>query len=250
MCADRRSGEPYRCAQGAPLAPPPLTLAHVQSLPAAATAAAAVALAADASQTSPPQTPPQSQAAISGNEPSDAVRVVNALLTQLDGLKRYKNALVITTSNLTGAIDAAFVDRADIKQYIGPPGVGARYDILVSCLNELSRAGLLAPFEQLLAYEQLVPLLPTPPPTFELLRTLTVGPGGAQAPRHSMMLNALAVKCGGLSGRALRKLPFLAHATLGGSFEGGLKLEPYLEALHAAIDLEGAVRQELSGGDS
>ena len=92
------------------------------------------------------------------------MRVVNALLTQLDGLKRYKNALVVTTSNLTvhharlepahlahgrtrpgaparprrpaahacaprraqGAIDAAFVDRADIKQYIGPPGLGAR----------------------------------------------------------------------------------------------------------------------------
>ena len=25
-----------------------------------------------------------------------------------------------------GAIDAAFVDRADIKEYIGPPGLGAR----------------------------------------------------------------------------------------------------------------------------
>ena len=153
-------------------------------------------------------TPPPAQAArkaaISGNEPSDAVRVVNALLTQLDGLKRYKNALVVTTSNLTvhrarlepahlahlahgrtrpgaparprrpaahacaprraqGAIDAAFVDRADIKQYIGPPGLGARpatatatatttttatatactvrcrYDILTSCLLELRR---------------------------------------------------------------------------------------------------------------
>ena len=48
------------------------------------------------------------------------------MLTQLDGLRRYKNALVLTTSNLTGAIDGAFVDRADIKQYIGPPGQRAR----------------------------------------------------------------------------------------------------------------------------
>ena len=31
----------------------------------------------------------------------DAVRVVNALLTQLDQLRRYKNALVLTTSNLS-----------------------------------------------------------------------------------------------------------------------------------------------------
>ena len=67
--------------------------------------------------------------------------MVNALLTQLDGLRRYKNALVLTTSNLTGAIDAAFVDRADIKQYVGPPGVAARYQILGSCLQELGRAG-------------------------------------------------------------------------------------------------------------
>jgi SpoVK/Ycf46/Vps4 family AAA+-type ATPase len=66
------------------------------------------------------------RAALSGNEPSDAVRVVNALLTQLDQLKRYKNALVLTTSNLLQAIDPAFVDRVDIKQYIGPPGVAAR----------------------------------------------------------------------------------------------------------------------------
>ena len=44
------------------------------------------------------------QAASSGSEPSDAIRVVNALLTQLDQLKRYPNALVLTTSNITGAI--------------------------------------------------------------------------------------------------------------------------------------------------
>ena len=67
------------------------------------------------------------KAALGGSEPSDAVRVVNALLTQIDALRRYKNALVLTTSNLTGAIDAAFVDRADIKQYIGPPRASARY---------------------------------------------------------------------------------------------------------------------------
>lgn len=65
--------------------------------------------------------------AMSGKEPSDAVRVsvlplqsqraclhnaevvsclqvVNALLTQLDKLKNRKNVLVLTTSNLSGAI--------------------------------------------------------------------------------------------------------------------------------------------------
>ena len=132
-----------------PPGPHPSPWAHLTRLPLAHT---------------PPPAQAARKAAISGNEPSDAVRVVNALLTQLDGLKRYKNALVVTTSNLTvhharlepahlahgrtrpgaparprrpaahacaprraqGAIDAAFVDRADIKQYIGPPGLGAR----------------------------------------------------------------------------------------------------------------------------
>lgn len=56
------------------------------------------------------------QAAASGSDPSDAIRVVNALLTQLDALKQHPNVLVLTTSNITGAIDLAFVDRADIKQ--------------------------------------------------------------------------------------------------------------------------------------
>lgn len=54
-------------------------------------------------------------AASSGNEPSDAIRVVNALLTQLDQLRRYSNVLIVATSNVTEAIDGAFVDRADLK---------------------------------------------------------------------------------------------------------------------------------------
>ena len=53
--------------------------------------------------------------AMSGKEPSDALRVVNALLTQLDRLKQRSNVLVLTTSNLPSAIDTAFVDRADLK---------------------------------------------------------------------------------------------------------------------------------------
>ena len=51
------------------------------------------------------------KAAISGSEPSDAIRVVNALLTQIDQIKRYPNVMILTTSNVTGAIDLAFVDR-------------------------------------------------------------------------------------------------------------------------------------------
>lgn len=52
---------------------------------------------------------------MSGSEPSDAIRVVNALLTQIDQIKRYPNVIILTTSNVTGAIDLAFVDRYGAK---------------------------------------------------------------------------------------------------------------------------------------
>lgn len=92
--------------------------------------------------------------AMSGNEPSDALRVVNAVLTQIDNLRRYPNVLLMCTSNITGmyddgddvivigAIDLAFVDRADVKQYIGNPSTSARYSILKSCIDEMIRVGL------------------------------------------------------------------------------------------------------------
>jgi SpoVK/Ycf46/Vps4 family AAA+-type ATPase len=68
------------------------------------------------------------KSAVSGSEPSDAIRVVNALLTQLDALKRHSNVLVLTTSNITEAIDVAFVDRADIKQYVARSSAGEYRD--------------------------------------------------------------------------------------------------------------------------
>jgi ATPase family associated with various cellular activities (AAA) len=55
-------------------------------------------------------------AAMNGNEPSDAVRVVNAVLTQIDSLKSKDNVLVLTTSNISKAIDLAFVDRYVLQQ--------------------------------------------------------------------------------------------------------------------------------------
>ena len=44
-------------------------------------------------------------------ECSDSLRMVNSLLTQLDQIKRFPNVLVLATSNLTGSIDQAFIDR-------------------------------------------------------------------------------------------------------------------------------------------
>lgn len=70
------------------------------------------------------------KSALNGSEPSDSIRVVNALLTQIDRLRECENVLILTTSNITEAIDLAFVDRADIKQFIGLPSAHARYSLL------------------------------------------------------------------------------------------------------------------------
>lgn len=189
------------------------------------------------------------QAAVAGSEPSDAVRVVNALLTQLDSLRRYKNALVLATSNLTGAIDAAFVDRADIKQYVGPPSVRARYQILGSCLQELARAGVIEPFGQFLSVEELLPMMPNPLPSFELVQGLHLSSPTERGPKHSMMLYAIATECEGLSGRALRKLPFMSHALFSAGASAPEIIGCFLEALHRGVQHELQARQELQHSD-
>lgn len=49
----------------------------------------------------------------------------------------------MATSNVTGVLDPAFLDRADIRAFIGPPSAVAIYAIYCSCLNELIRVGLI-----------------------------------------------------------------------------------------------------------
>nr|XP_020670633.1 pachytene checkpoint protein 2 homolog isoform X2 [Pogona vitticeps] len=90
-----------------------------------------------------------------GTEPSDAIRVVNAVLTQIDQIKRYPNVVILTTSNITEKIDMAFVDRADIRQYIGPPSTAAIFKIYLSCLEELMKRQIIYPRQQLLTLREL-----------------------------------------------------------------------------------------------
>ena len=177
------------------------------------------------------------KAAASGAEPSDAIRVVNALLTQVDGLKHRPNAMVLTTSNITEAIDLAFVDRADIKAYVGPPGFEARCAIITSAINELIAKGLV----QL----ELVGGEPAELPTIQALRErakehgfddleawgrwciqelvsheykVGLNPDGTF--KQSYMIcdderfgyAVTLAETEGFSGRALRKLPFLGYA--------------------------------------
>ncbi|KAJ8752024.1 hypothetical protein K2173_001050 [Erythroxylum novogranatense] len=150
------------------------------------------------------------KAALSGSEPSDSIRVVNALLTQMDKLKASPNVIIMTTSNITAAIDIAFVDRADIKAYVGPPTLQARYEILSSCLQELMRTGILSNLQDSdnLAF-----------PNFSTLKGKLNAPDVQESQTMlylSKQLLEAAEACEGMSGRSLRKLPFLAHAALSG----------------------------------
>lgn len=58
---------------------------------------------------------------------------------------RYPNVLILTTSNITDAIDVALIDRADMKQFIGLPSVDAIYQVYVSCIKELQEVRIQRP---------------------------------------------------------------------------------------------------------
>lgn len=178
------------------------------------------------------------RAAISGSEPSDAIRAVNALLTQLDQLKKYSNCIVLTTSNLTQAIDLAFVDRADIKQYIGLPNLCARYEILRSCLTELMRVGIvLADKSILLPFEMLQRRLKDGEEVDlqeDALAPLSVS--------HSLLL--IAQQAENSSGRFLRKVPFQAHAFFVQSTTA--PVNQFLRALSQAVQKETRDREHMN----
>ena len=163
-----------------------------------------------------------SRGASVGNEPSDAIRVVNALLTQLDKLRAHPNVLVLCTSNLTEAIDSAFLDRADLSLYVGPPDAAARYEILRSCIMELLRCEIIAPWCSLLRHKQVQQVV-----------DVDVPDGEHTAASLSVRLFKLATRMDGVSGRRLRKLPFVAHSRTPAE---QMPLADFLLALEAAYD--------------
>mmetsp|Transcript_15212 Transcript_15212/g.39538 ORF Transcript_15212/g.39538 Transcript_15212/m.39538 type:complete len:482 (-) Transcript_15212:1872-3317(-) len=199
-------------------------------------------------------------AALNGTEPSDAVRVVNAVLTQLDSLKNCPNVLVLATSNITQALDAAFSDRADLTLYIGLPDQRARYQILATCIGELGRAGVLAEHAPAAMYDELNVLVPAGGLDLQGIQRLTAGARGSAmdtaaseaeqaAFRLSLMLYMLAQATHGWSGRSLRRLPLLAHAEAGG--EGRVAYAQFLLAMHSAVmarDAEGSRLEAERGG--
>ena len=168
---------------------------------------------------------------MSGTEPSDAIRVVNALLTQLDSIKNSPNVLILTTSNITGAIDLAFVDRADIKQYVGHPSQGAIYQILYTCITELGRKGLVVGTAACYSLR-------------ELQLTDMKETAGTKS---SLMVWEVAGRCVGLSGRSIRKISFLALALFSDLGEGRvLSLEEFVKSLGLAADKQIWDREQLA----
>uniref|UniRef100_A0A8I5Y057 Pachytene checkpoint protein 2 homolog n=1 Tax=Rattus norvegicus TaxID=10116 RepID=A0A8I5Y057_RAT len=163
-----------------------------------------------------------------GAEPSDAIRVVNAVLTQIDQIKRHSNVVILTTSNITEKIDVAFVDRADIKQYIGPPSAAAIFKIYLSCLEELMKCQIIYPRQQLLTLREL-----------EMIGFIE-----NNVSKLSLLLSEISRKSEGLSGRVLRKLPFLAHALY--IQAPSVTIEGFLQALSLAVDKQFEEKKKLS----
>ncbi|XP_017073554.1 pachytene checkpoint protein 2 homolog [Drosophila eugracilis] len=150
------------------------------------------------------------RSAMSSNEPRDAMRVVNAVLTKLDDIKFFPNVLIFATSNLAQSIDLAFLDRADIRLFIGYPGMSAIRAIYKSML-------------------------------FELMSAKVLQREGLEAEdAEEGLLTQLAERSVGLSGRTLRKLPLLAHAqyTSSALFEMDQKisLSDFLDAMLEALE--------------
>lgn len=183
------------------------------------------------------------KSAASGNEPSDAIRVVNALLTQIDRLRTKDNVLILTTSNITEAIDVAFVDRADIKEYVGLPNVRARYEILRSCVNELMRVGLVCPATRMWTWDERAAR-----GDIDNVDVTIEGNDDDVLVVESNLLIRVSQACEGLSGRALRKLPLQAHSAYVHRPDCRSTLREFLRALFCAAKDEQANRKKLVSG--
>ena len=140
--------------------------------------------------------------ASTGLECSDAIRAVNALLTEIDKIKNQPNVIILTTSNITEGIDSAFCDRADIKMLISPPSSEEILKIYKSTIEELYEKGIL---------------------------DTGINDDINDALKAASYLSV------GLSGRTLRKVPFLTLLQHG--VEGGkvIKIKQYLTSMDKAI---------------
>ncbi|KAF8275722.1 putative ATPase protein [Trypanosoma cruzi] len=178
------------------------------------------------------------QSALRGNEPSDAIRVVNALLTQLDSLQRRHNVVVFATSNITGAIDVAFIDRADKKFFIGAPGFQARLELLKSSTQEMIRRGLV--ILEASSCGEFINEETWPP---VVSRDMELGQS------ELLQLEAIARQCEAFSGRTLKKLPFLAYSEYAmcgcGVASHFISFSTFMNGLQMAVRAEVSAREAM-----
>jgi SpoVK/Ycf46/Vps4 family AAA+-type ATPase len=80
---------------------------------------------------------------VNTSDPTDLIRFVDELLSDIDSLREFSDALVIGTSNFSEVIDKAFVSRADVVLQIGLPDLPTRQAILQARLKTLSALGLM-----------------------------------------------------------------------------------------------------------
>ncbi|KAL0216405.1 hypothetical protein P9112_008589 [Eukaryota sp. TZLM1-RC] len=151
------------------------------------------------------------KAAMSGSEPSDAIRVVNALLTQIDRVGKLPNVLIMCTTNITAAVDLAFVDRADLKLFLGLPPPRIVYTLFSQSIDSLMNSGLIKKCK-LASWDD------------------------RQENEVGKALEDVANVAHGFSGRALRKLPFIAFAFY--SRTSSMNLLEFLDSLKRAIIIE------------
>ena len=147
------------------------------------------------------------------------LRAVNAILTSLDRIRSYPNALIISTSNMlsgqddSSTIDAAFLSRCDMKVYIGHPEEQAVYEILRSCVKEMVRIGAVSDAEE----------------ESDRAYAKDLDTGLVRAARELV----------GSSGRLLRKIPVLAYMKFSG--RKGIKLDAYLSKI---VDMYGITKDK------
>lgn len=148
--------------------------------------------------------------AISAGEPSDMVRAANAMLTQLDQLKRFSNVYVLCTTNLIETLDPAFVDRCDAVINLMLPGDTARQLILESVISELLSKQVLT---------SLLHINTVAHPFNININTCSLGANGKPCQQCQQCLEQTTIQTlfktiittsSGLSGRQLRKLPYTA----------------------------------------
>ncbi|CAK5081074.1 unnamed protein product [Meloidogyne enterolobii] len=136
------------------------------------------------------------ETAFSGNDPTDSIRAVNAMLTQLDRLKRFSNVFILCTSNIERALDAAFVDRIGLSLYFKSPTLEVINSILTNCIDEMKRV------KGLFANDGGQPDWWTENLENEIFKKISSNCQKAK-----------------LSGRALRKLPTIAYSIAAQNFD-------------------------------